>query len=127
MDGSNHPASVDPLNPAAIDSLIDLLGGDSDALTELTEAFLEEAPLRIAEAHAGVDAADSVLTGRAAHTLKSNALTFGADRLADLSRQLEDAARNGDMEFAGALAAGLDDEWDRTRPLVVELRDRHAG
>jgi HPt (histidine-containing phosphotransfer) domain-containing protein len=126
VDGSSQSVSVETLNPGAIDALLDLLGGDAEALAEVADAFLEEAPLRIAEARAGVEAGDPVLSGRAAHTLKSNALTFGADRLADLSRQLEEAARSGDMALAVGLVAGLGAEWVRTRPLVSDLRDRHT-
>ena len=124
MEGSSHPASLTPLDAAAIDSL---LGGDAGALAEVTEAFLEEAPQRIAEVVQGVAEGDARLAGRAAHTLKSNALTFGAARLAELSRQLEESARAGDLEAAGGLAVELETEWSRTRPLLFELRDRNAG
>lgn len=61
----------------------------SDFVSELVGTFLEEAPNMLAElrrAHAGPDA-DAFR--RAAHSLKSNAHTFGATRLASLARALE--------------------------------------
>lgn len=61
----------------------------SDFVAELVGTFLEEAPLMLAELrnhHAGPDA-DAFR--RAAHSLKSNANTFGATRLASLARALE--------------------------------------
>ena len=125
VEGSPHAASVDTLDPAAIDALLDLLGGDSEALVEVVDAFLEEAPARIAEAVKGCRAGDATLAGRAAHTLKSNALTFGASRLAEQSRSLEEAARNDDLDAAGGMAAALEEEWSRTRPLLCDLRDRN--
>ena len=49
---------------------------------------------------------------RAAHTLKSNAATFGAGDLAEWSRELEAAAREGDLADANgkveAIAAALE-------------------
>lgn len=125
MEGSSHAASVQTLDPAAIDALVDLLGGDFEALGDVIDAFLEEAPARIAEAVQGCETGDATLAGRAAHTLKSNALTFGASRLAELSRLLEEAARNGDLQTAGGLASALEGEWLRTRPLLCDLRDRN--
>jgi HPt (histidine-containing phosphotransfer) domain-containing protein len=127
VDGSSRPPSVESLNRGAIDSLLDLLGEDPEALVEVTAAFLEEAPLRISEVRVGVDGDDAVLAGRAAHTLKSNALTFGADGLADVARRLEEAARAGDLDAARPLATDLSEEWDRVRPLIAELCDRPTG
>lgn len=125
MEGSSHAAPVDTLDQAALDALVDLLGGDLEALADVIEAFLDEAPARIAEAVQGCEAGDATLAGRAAHTLKSNALTFGATRLAEQARLLEESARRGDLQTAGELASALDQEWSRTRPLLCDLRDRN--
>ena len=78
VDGSNLPVPGGSLDAAAIDALIDLLGDDADVLAEVVDACLEEVPTRIAEIRAGAESGDATLVGRAAHTLKSNALTFGA-------------------------------------------------
>src|SRR5450432_2035449 len=76
-------------SPAALDdgslrALDDLVGDDHELVGSLVDVFLEEAPVRLAELSSGLGSGDAVLLGRAAHTLKSNALTFGALRLADL-------------------------------------------
>ncbi len=97
MERSSEPKSADALDPQALESLLDLLGNDTDALGEIVDAFLEEGPARVAEARDGVARNDAVLAGRAAHTLKSNALTFGAQALADVSRRVEESARTGDV------------------------------
>ncbi len=61
----------------------------ADFVVELVDTFLEEAPLMLAELRcASADrAADRYR--RAAHSLKSNALTFGAAALAAQARELE--------------------------------------
>ena len=80
------------LDSAAIASLIEMLGGDTEALAEIADEFLVEAPQRIAEINTGTASGDAILAQRGAHTLKANALTFGANALADVSRRVEEAA-----------------------------------
>jgi HPt (histidine-containing phosphotransfer) domain-containing protein len=64
---------------------------------ELIDTFLEEAPTMLAELHASLAAGRAESFRRAAHSLKSNASTFGALGLAAMARELEltgiDAAR----------------------------------
>ena len=126
MEGSK-PTTVRTLDPDAVAAVVELLGGDNEALVEIVAAFLEEAPLRIDEVRTGVESADARLAGRAAHTLKSNALTFGALRLGALSLQVETAARDGDLATVGELLPAIEAEWLEVRPLLSQLRDRGAG
>ena len=61
----------------------------SDFVAELVGTFLEEAPTLLAELRAAqAEAADDRFR-RAAHTLKTNALTFGATVLGEQARALE--------------------------------------
>ena len=118
---------VHALDPAAVEALSELLGGDREALADLAGAFLEEAPQRLADARVGAVQGDLALAGRAAHTLKSNAMTFGAGRLASQSRSLELAARDGDLAGSRALIGGLETEWAKVREAVEALRDGPPG
>jgi HPt (histidine-containing phosphotransfer) domain-containing protein len=80
---------VHALDPKAGRALEELLGGDREALADLVDGFVDEAPARLAELRRGADPGDPALAGLAAHTLKSNGLTFGAVELASLCRRLE--------------------------------------
>ena len=93
------------LDPAAAENLRQL-GGD-EFVAELVQTFLDEAPVLLA-ALQGSDAAE---VRRAAHTLKSNAATFGATRLSDLCQELETQARAGDGMSAPELADGIEAEY----------------
>ncbi len=112
------------LDPAAVAALLDLLGDDHGALAELVEAFLEEAPLRLAELESGLGSGDAAFVGRAAHTLKSNAATFGAVALEGVCRDLEALVRTGELAAAPALVGQARDAWVTVEPTLVELRDR---
>ncbi len=74
------------LDPHALAALSDLVGDDPEAITEIVEAFLEDAPDRLAEIRTGLAGDDLELVRRAAHTLKANGLTFGAQEFATASR-----------------------------------------
>ena len=56
---------------------------------ELLDTFLEEAPGMLAELRSAGSEGQSERYRRAAHSLKSNANTFGAIRLATLAREIE--------------------------------------
>ena len=74
------------LDPHALAALADLVGDDPEAITEIVEAFLEDAPDRLAEIRTGLAGDDLELVRRAAHTLKANGLTFGALEFATACR-----------------------------------------
>lgn len=93
------------LDPAALEGLREI--GGEEFVADLIETFLADAPQLLATLR-GPDA-DEVR--RAAHTLKSNAATFGATRLSELSRELEFLAKTGDLSGASDLAAGIEAEY----------------
>src|SRR5664279_2459727 len=85
---------------------------------ELVDTFLEEAPPMIAELRRALAAGDAESFRRAAHSLKSNAHTFGAMALGALARELE----------LGGMAAGhadalatLAQEYERVAAALKEL------
>ena len=71
--------------------------------------------------------ADPVLTGRAAHTLKSNGYTFGAVALGDLCRELETAARDGDLSGAAPLVEQVEAESEQKLSARARLVARGAA
>ncbi|MFN0316292.1 MAG: Hpt domain-containing protein [Burkholderiales bacterium] len=61
----------------------------AEFVEELVNTFLEEAPRMIAELREALAQGNPDNFRRAAHSMKSNASTFGAGMLADLARELE--------------------------------------
>jgi histidine phosphotransfer protein HptB len=125
LTGGRLDNDVGALDPSALRALSELLGSDRDVLSELVDAFLDEAPKRLAELRLAAGRGDVALARRAAHTLKSNALTFGAVELGSLSRRLETAAATGADALAAdrALIDDLDAEWARVRGELAALRE----
>lgn len=74
-----------------------------DFINELIDAFLEDAPNMIANMQAALDAKDAESFRRNAHSLKSNANTFGAADLAVQAKELEYMARENNLEIGNRL------------------------
>ena len=83
----------------------------AEFVAELVDTFAEEAPGLLAELSAALAADDAAGFRRAAHSLKSNSLTFGALALAGQARTLELAGpqvdRAQDAAALDALATAL--------------------
>jgi HPt (histidine-containing phosphotransfer) domain-containing protein len=125
VTGGRLDNDVRALDPGSVRALLELLGGDREVLAELVDAFVDEAPKHLADLRLGAAGDDVALAGRAAHTLKSNALTFGAAELASLCRRLEVAAAKGTDALAADrdLIDRLDVLWNQVLDELVELRD----
>jgi len=97
------------IDPATYAELQDTAG--AEFVVELVDTFLEEAPDMLAELRSARAASDADRFRRAAHSIKSNANTFGALVLAGLARELElkglAADPAGDDAAIDALAAEL--------------------
>jgi CheY-like chemotaxis protein len=101
---------------AAHDSLREL-GGD-DFLAEVVDAFLADAPALVATLRRALDQNDADELRRAAHTLKSNGSTLGAQRFSELCRELEQRAKSGRLDTASDLVGQVEQEY---RPLEAAL------
>jgi CheY-like chemotaxis protein/HPt (histidine-containing phosphotransfer) domain-containing protein len=104
------------LDDGALENLRDL-GGD-DFLDEVIDAFLADAPELIDVLRRSLDAQSDGELRRAAHTLKSNGATLGAEGFAELCRTLEQRAKSGELEGASQLVDRIEQEY---RPLAEAL------
>ncbi len=87
---------------------------------ELVLTFLDEAPGMIAELNSAIVASDADGYRRAAHSIKSNATTFGATALAEQARALELGAmpEGGDTTGADAIQACFETAAAALRGLI---------
>ncbi len=98
------PATIDP---AIFAELRDTAG--ADFVSELAATFTdEEAPQMLAELRNALAAGSAERFRRAAHSLKSNAMTFGALPLGEMARSLELGGLPADAAPVDALQTELD-------------------
>jgi histidine phosphotransfer protein HptB len=75
----------------------------ADFINELIDAFLEDAPKMMSEMETALAARNVESFRRNAHSLKSNANTFGATELGGLAKELEMMARESNLEIGNRL------------------------
>ena len=93
----------DGIDESALDALLEMIGGDKDAMNELIDSYLTEGPGLLDGLSTGFAKHDEALIQRAAHTLKSSSNDFGAYQLRDLCKGMEESARSGNLKFDAAL------------------------
>ncbi len=106
--------SQDIVDKSVFDDLAEAMGQDFAA--ELVETFLGDAGNMIAEIKQAVEANDADAYRRGAHSIKSNAQTFGAAQLATASRAMELSS-----EIDPAAVSQLEDKLDAAATALKEL------
>jgi HPt (histidine-containing phosphotransfer) domain-containing protein len=108
-------AAIDPATFAELQA-----SAGADFVRELIDTFLEEAPRMLAELSEALPAARVDAFRRAAHSLKSNANTFGALALATMARDLE---LQGLAAATPAALAALAQQYGAAAAELKALRD----
>ena len=75
----------------------------ADFINELIDAFLDDTPDLFTQMRTALVTKDAESFRRAAHSMKSNAATFGAMELSALSKELEGLARENNLEIGNKL------------------------
>ncbi len=109
-----------PLISPATFAELKRMSGD-ELINDVIDAFLDDAPKMIAAMQAALDSHDVESFRRNAHSMKSNADTFGATALAALARELEAMGRAGDLNVGNRLAV-LRVAWDAVSEELEGMR-----
>lgn len=97
------------INKATFEELKGLSG--ADFINELIDAFLEDGPTMIQNMQTALKNNDVETFRRNAHSLKSNANTFGATELGMLAKELEFMGRENNLDVGSRLEV-LRDKFD---------------
>jgi HPt (histidine-containing phosphotransfer) domain-containing protein len=96
-------------------------------LGELVGTFLDDAPAQLETLRGAVERGNAEVARRAAHTLKGNGATFGANAFSELCRGLEERAKTGELSDAGDLLAQAEAEYARVEAALGAVRDGEAS
>ena len=97
------------------------MSGD-DFINELIDTFLEDAPKMIAEIKSGLATNNAETFRRAAHSMKSNAATFGAGQLAALAKELEMLGKENKLNETGNRLATLEEAYESVQNELKGLK-----
>lgn len=73
--------------------------GDSELAHEILESFLEEAPKQLKALGEALETGDAAAVAARAHTLKGSFSAIGSAALEVLAREIEHAARAGEVQI----------------------------
>ncbi|MFN0160863.1 MAG: Hpt domain-containing protein [Burkholderiales bacterium] len=103
------------IDMAVYNELADTAGAEFAA--ELAGTFMEEAPGMFAELRAAQAAGKADAFRRAAHSIKTNSITFGANRLGAMARDIE----LGGLIADAAPLDSLEAEYQRVAAALTEI------
>jgi HPt (histidine-containing phosphotransfer) domain-containing protein len=86
-------------------------------LAKIVPKFLERCRQSVVELQDAVRSGDFTGARRIGHALHGTASSFGFDEMAEIGREIEQAARAGDSATLKALAERLDIHVARVRPV----------
>ena len=92
-----------------------------DFINELIDAFLDDAPNMLKNMQTALDAKDVESFRRNAHSMKSNANTFGATELAALAKELEFMAKENNLDVGNRLEV-LNDAYEKVANELKGMR-----
>ena len=110
------------LDQAALETLLALMGGDPLILAELIDSFLQETPPLLVTLRRSLEESNATELRRAAHTLKSSSKDFGATRLSECARKLEEMGKAGTLQGAADLVAQVEDEYLQVKAALEAIR-----
>jgi len=106
------------INRAIYAALEESVGGEF--ITVMVDAFLEETTQLLDALKQSLSTGDADAFRRAAHSMKSNAATFGALQLSEQARELEAIARAGKMSEIGSRLEVLE---EAVKSAIEEIKD----
>jgi CheY-like chemotaxis protein/HPt (histidine-containing phosphotransfer) domain-containing protein len=124
-DGGSDTVEQMNLDGNALKNLRDL--GGEEFLGEVIDAFLADAPGLLATLRSSLADGNTDELRRAAHTLKSNGATLGAEGFAELCRTLEQRAKSGELDGAADLVARIEAEYEPLEGALAALRAGSAS
>src|SRR5215510_10114804 len=94
----------------------------ADFINELIDTFLEDVPKMIEEIKSALATNNVDVFRRAAHSLKSNAMTFGATQLSELAKELEMLGKEKKLHETGDRLRVLEEAYISAREELKGLR-----
>jgi len=113
----SRPAATDVLDASTLEQLRTAMGSGFE---ELLSTFVEDARQLVDTLRRSLGRREVDAFRRAAHSLKSNAASFGATALSGLARDLEAMARSGSLDGAAPRLERLGAECERVMRALRE-------
>ena len=112
------------LDPEIINQLSESVGGDMNFVASILEGFEEEATEQINQAIEGYKTNNCKQVQGELHTLKGNAGTLGAMRLHEITRIIEEKAKNCDFQVFESEVVILQEEFEEFKKELLKMKNK---
>jgi HPt (histidine-containing phosphotransfer) domain-containing protein len=110
------------IDPAVWADLLESLGGDADFVAELLETYFDDSSRLLAAMQEALSTGNAEDLRRAAHSLKSSSASFGALRLSNKCKELEDMGKAGALDGAAEQIDHIAAEYAKTRAALEAIQ-----
>jgi CheY-like chemotaxis protein/HPt (histidine-containing phosphotransfer) domain-containing protein len=104
--------------------LLERVGGDREALAQLVELFLDDAPLLVEGIRRAIEEKDAHALQAAAHTLKGAVSNFAAEAATRAAARLQQIGESGQMGGARAACDVLEEELAQVRSALSAIVEK---
>jgi len=122
----NEMVEKQVLAPFTLQQLLGCCGGDWDFMADLAGTFYDDTANLLEEARQACQLGDAAALRRAAHSLKSNAASFGAELMRQMCKDLEEMGKAGDLSDAGSRLEQIGAEFEQVRSALQEVIERRS-
>jgi len=113
IDPELPPVTSRAVDPRALESIAGSTDRGKSLTDQLIGIYLATSPGHLGELRSALAGGDLDAVSHFAHTLRSSSLTLGAERLGQICRLAEQAARAGERRRVDPLVAAVFEEYDR--------------
>jgi len=110
------------IDRGVLNNLLEAVAGDRAFLTELIDTFFQDTPELMAAMRQALSLGNADDFRRAAHSLKSNSANFGARRLSQQSKELEELGKAGKLAGVDERLAQLEAEYAKVKVALESIR-----
>ena len=115
------------LDRGVIDRLrVGVAGENTDTMRRLITLFLDDTPKKLVLLRQGIEEDDPEATYHAAHTLKSSAAMFGAQRLSNLCQELEAMGKAKRLDGADDVLIHVEAEYTLVSSELITIHDEQS-
>lgn len=110
------------IDPAVWADLLESLGGDADFVADLLETYFDESSRLLVAMQEALSTGNAEDLRRTAHSLKSSSASFGAIRLSNECKELENMGKAGALEGAAEQIDHIAAEYAKTRAALEAIQ-----
>jgi PAS domain S-box-containing protein len=121
LHAGQKPAETEtpsPGGPIDWEGALDAVGGDSELLNAVIEAFFDESAMLMQQIETSIQQGDAAALNRAAHTLKGSLLSVGARRASAAAFKLERMGQSSDLANSGDAYRDLQRHMEIAAPVL---------